>query len=99
MMDQLIMPLAHTSLQIHADQAVGEQVVARAMSAVKIRRWCFHRQVGQADLFVDGHLSPNAGVAVDSPGLLEPGLVPEFTRLRKGIELQKFPSDLNVKSQ
>ena len=44
------------------------------------------RQVGDAQLGVDGHLRPDAGVAGVLPGAILPGVVTELARLRNGVE-------------
>ena len=85
-MDDLVVPLALAGLQVDADEAVAEQVVAGTMAAVEVRRRILDRQVDQAELLVDGDLRPHAGVAVLRPRLLLPGVVAEFTRLRDRVE-------------
>ena len=79
-MDELEMPLALAGLQIDADEALGEQVVAGTMAAVVIGRRRFDRQVDQAEIFVDGDLRPDAGVAVGRPRLVLPRVVAELAR-------------------
>jgi hypothetical protein len=90
-MDHLKMPLALTGSEVDADQAVTEQVVARAVAAVIIRRGVFDGQVDQAQFLIHGHLGPDTGVAVGGPGTVLPSVVAEFTRTWNRVESpQKF---------
>ena len=66
MVHELEVPLALAGLQIDADEALGEQVVAGPVAAVEVRRRRLDRQVDEAELLVDGDLRPDAGVAVDA---------------------------------
>src|SRR5579863_1735387 len=84
------MPLAHAGLQIDADQAFGKQVVAWPVPAIVVRCRRFHRQVHQSEVFIDGDLIPDAGVAVDGPGAVFPSLIAELAGPRDGVKLQKF---------
>ncbi len=85
-MHDLEVPLALAGLQIDADQAFAEQVVAGTLAAVVVRGRDFDRQIDQAEFFVDGHLGPDAGVAVGGPGAVLPGVVAELARARDGVE-------------
>ena len=71
-MHDLEVPLALAGLQIDADDAVAEQVVAGTMAAVVVRRRILDRQIDQAGFLVDRDLRPDAGVAVDRPRLVLP---------------------------
>ena len=83
MVHELEVPLALAGLQIDADEALGEQVVARPMAAVVVGRRRFDRQVDEPQLFVHRDLRPDADVAVDGPGLVLPRVVAELARLRE----------------
>src|SRR5207237_8984042 len=85
MVHDLEMPFALARFQIDADDAVAEEVVARAMPAVVVRRWIFNRQVDEPCFFVHGDLRPDAGVAVDGPRLVLPRLVAEFAGTRSRV--------------
>ena len=56
------------------------------MAAVEVRRRRFHRQVDEAELFVDADLRPDAGVAVDRPRVVLPGVVAELAGTRNRVE-------------
>ena len=86
MMDGLEVPDPFARVEVDRDQAVGEQVIAVSMAAVIIARRHFDRQVGHAQLFVNGYLPPDAGVARISPGVVQPGIVAELIRLRDGVK-------------
>ena len=51
MMHDLEVPLPLAGLQIDADQAVAEQIVARPLAAVVIRGRRLHRQINQPEIF------------------------------------------------
>ena len=85
-MHDLEVPLALAGLQIDADEAVAEQVVAGTMAAVEIRCRILDRQIHEAELFVDRDLRPDAGVAVDRPRFLFPRVVAELAGPRNRVE-------------
>ena len=99
MMHHLVMPLPLAGLQIDANQAVGEQIVARPMSAILIRRRIFHRQIDQAEIFIHGDLRPDAGVAVDFGRVVQPGVVAELARFRNRVELPKLLAGPDVEAR
>src|SRR5437899_2603296 len=68
MVDQLEVPLPLPCLQIDRDQTLSEQVVAWPMAAVEVGRRRLDGQIHEAELLVDGHLVPDAHVAVPRPG-------------------------------
>src|SRR5882724_1519942 len=86
MMHQLEMPFALAGFQVDADQRFAEEIVAGAMAAVKIAGWGFDRQIDKAELFVDGNLRPDAGVAGVFGGALFPGVVAKFAFLGDGVK-------------
>src|SRR5262249_26520305 len=71
--------------QIDADEAVAVQVVARAVTAVEIRRRVFDRQIDESGVFVDGDLRPHAGVAVGRPRFFFPRVVAELAGPRNRV--------------
>ena len=97
-MHNLEMPLALAGLQIDANQAFAEQIVARPLSAVVVGRRRFHRKINQPEFFIDGHLSPHAGVAVGGPGTVLPGFVAELARPWNGVERPQQLAGFNIKS-
>src|SRR5262245_7223233 len=78
MVDELKVPLAPAGFEIDGYETVGEEIVAGPMAAVEIRGRRFNRQVHEAELFVNGHLIPDAYVAIEGPGVFLPRVVPEF---------------------
>ncbi len=56
------------------------------MAAVVVAGGRFDGQVDQAELFVDGDLRPDAGVAGVLGRAVEPGIVAEFAFDRNGVE-------------
>ena len=69
-----------------ATRRFAEQVVAGAMAAVEIRGRRFDRQIDQPGFRIDGDLGPDAGVAVDRPRVVLPGLVAELAGARNRVE-------------
>src|SRR5204863_2271881 len=86
MMDVLKMPFPLSGLQIDADETLGEQVVAWPVAAVEVRRRRLDGQVHESAFFVDGDLRPHAGIAVDGPRLVLPGVVAELAGTRNRVE-------------
>src|SRR5262249_19756648 len=83
-------------LEVDADEAVAEQVVARTMAAIQIRRRIFDRQVDEARFLIDGDLRPDAGVAVDRPRFLLPRVGAELARTRNRVERPQQLAGLRV---
>ena len=86
MVDELEVPEALAGLQIDGDEALAEQIVAGPMAAEVVAGRNLDRQVRDAELFVDGHLRPDAGVAGVGPRVLQPRVVAELAGLRNGVE-------------
>src|SRR5262245_54444133 len=89
-MHELEVPLALTRFQIDADEALTEQVVARAVAAIEVRRRRLDRQVHEARLLIDGNLRPHPGVPVDRPRLVLPRVVAELAGSWNGVELPQL---------
>src|SRR6476646_580605 len=87
MVHQLELPLPLAGFQVDRDYALSEQIVAGPMPAVKVRARRLDRQVDETQLLVDRHLVPDAGVAVERPRILLPGVVAEFTGFRNRVEV------------
>ena len=86
MVHELVVPDALAGLQIDGDETLGEEIVAGTMAAEIIAGRFFDGQVGDAEILVDGHLRPDAGVAGVLPRLLQPRVVAELAGLRNGVE-------------
>ncbi len=84
--DELEVPLPLAGTQIDADQRFAEEVVAGAVAAIEVVGRGLHRQVGQAEVLVDGDLRPDAGVAVLLGRAAQPRVVPELARFRDRVE-------------
>ena len=67
------------SLQIDADDTIAKQIVSGTVPAVEVRRGVFHRQINKAEVFVRGDERPHAGVAVDRPRIVLPGVIADLT--------------------
>ena len=57
------MPLPLASAQVYGEQRFGEQVIAGAVGAVVVAGCRFDRQVDHIQLFIDGNLGPDTGIA------------------------------------
>src|SRR5262245_51839409 len=87
MVDELIVPPTLAGLQIHGDEALGEQVVAGSMPPVEIRGRGLDREVHKAELLVDRDLIPDTDVSVHGPRVVLPGLVAELPGARDRVEV------------
>src|SRR5690606_16156998 len=85
-MHRLEMPDSFAGTRIQADDALTEQVVARSVPAIEIIGGRLCGQIDVAQLQVGAHHRPDAGVASDLPGTLLPGVIPELTLQRNGVE-------------
>src|SRR6476620_10011400 len=56
------------------------------MPALPVERRSLPRQVDQPQILVDSDLRPHAGVRVDVPRTVFPGIVAELARPRNGVE-------------
>src|ERR1700693_1997476 len=80
------MPLALAGVEIDRDQALAEQSVTRPMASVVVTRRQLHGQVHHIEIFIHGNLPPHAGIAGVGPGILLPGVEPEFAGLGDRME-------------
>ena len=85
-MNELVVPDPFAGPDVEADDALGEEVVARPVAAVPVVGGDLGRQVEVAQLLVDRELRPDAGVAGVAPRLVFPGLDPEVVSLRHDVE-------------
>ena len=69
-----------------ATRLSANRLLPGPMAAEVVAGRIFDRQVGDAEILVDGDLRPHAGVAGVLPRLLEPRVVAEFAGLRNGVE-------------
>src|SRR5205814_10330609 len=83
-------PLALSGVVVDAERRLRERIVAGAMAAVVVGRWCFDRQIDEAKILVHGDLRPHAGVAVNGPRFLFPAVVAEFARTWNRVELPQL---------
>ncbi len=89
-MDELEVPLALAGLQIDADEAFREQVVAGSMAAIEVRGGRLDRQVDETQFFVDADLAPDADVPVARPRPVLPRLAAVVAGPRNGVELPEL---------
>ena len=80
------MPLALARLAVESHQALGEQVVAQPVAAVPVVRRRAERQVDEAEILIRRDQRPDVRVARVLPGVVLPGLVTVFPRLRNRVE-------------
>ena len=94
--DALKVPDALSGLRIQRKFAVGEQVVANAVSTVKIegRRTC--RYVNYAGFLIERHPGPIVYAAAFLPGIFRPGVVTELARMWNGMKDPALLSGVNV---
>src|SRR4029453_8908841 len=79
-------PLADTGLQIDGHEAFAKEIVARAMTAIEVGRRGLDRPIHETGFRIGGYLCPHAGIAVDRPGVIFPGLAANFTRSWNRVE-------------
>src|SRR5690242_675757 len=86
MVNDLEIPFALTRFQIDTNKAFTVEVVSGPVASIKIRRWRFDGEIDEPEFFIDGDLSPDAGVAIGGPGIILPCVVAEFSRLGNRVE-------------
>ena len=87
--NQLIVPDALAGMQIHGKEGFAEEAVAGPMAAVEIAGGQFHGQVDHVEFFVDGDLSPDAGVAGIGPGIFSHVSMPNSPGLGMVWKIQR----------
>ena len=85
-MHGLEMPQIFAGARIESEQAVGEQIVARAIAAIQFIFGGRDRKIRDAALLVDGDLTPHIHAAHVLVGVLWPRVVPEFALTRNRVE-------------
>src|SRR5690606_31357858 len=94
--NHLEVPLALTGFDVYSNQAVGEQVAARTVSAVAVTGCRFNRQVNNSQFRVAGHWSPYTGVTGDLSTVTQPGVVAELATFRNGLECPQMFAGADV---
>ena len=84
--DRLEVPVAFAGVEVEADDAVGEQIVARTMTAVVVTGRHFRGEVHAIRSFVDRDGAPVAGVARVRPRIVQPRVVAFLAGLRNRVE-------------
>ena len=82
----LKVPDPFARLAVDTDNALREQVVARAHAAIPIVGGGADWEVDVPKLLVDRHRCPDIGVAAVSPRFAVPGISAELVALRNGVE-------------
>ena len=91
-MHGLQIPLHLSRHRIHGDQRVPEQIRAGPVSAVAIVAGPPDRHQQRAGLGVHGKRAPYIYAGAILPAVIEPGLMPDFSRLRNRMERpDQFP--------
>ena len=86
MADSLKMPDSLPRLRLQRDQAVGEQIIADPVSAVKIRHGRAGWNVNNSPTGIDGHAGPIVGSAGGLPCVPRPGVIPKLPGVRDGMK-------------
>ncbi len=97
-MHALEMPEAFAGAGVQREQAVGEEVVADAIGAVKIKSGRAGGNVNDSANRIERHASPVVGGAAGFPGVTWPGFVAEFAKQRNGVERPAKLSGANIES-
>ena len=79
-------PDAAPGLDLEADQALGEEVVAGPMAAVEVGRHGVGRQIDVAQFGVGAHRRPHRDLAGIAPRVALPAVVAVLARLRHRVE-------------
>src|SRR5437868_5235384 len=90
------MPDAFARARVQADGAVGEEIVAFAAAAVKIRRGRAGADKHQPAFLIHAGSSPIVGRAGVLPGIALPSAVAKFARPRNGVETPEFLSRSHI---
>src|ERR1700730_16919833 len=91
-MNRLEVPHPLAGLGLQTDEALGEQVVPRAIDAVIITAWRGRRQVDVIEVRVVCHPAPDVRAAVQLGRIAQPRVVTELAGLGDRVEgPQTFP--------
>ena len=85
-MHALEVPEPLAGLHVERDEALGEEIGARALTAVPVVGRRGQRQVDVPELFVAAHRAPDVGVSGVRPRIVQPGLVADLAGPRDGAE-------------
>src|ERR1700742_1354877 len=80
------MPDSLAGRGVEGNQRIGKEVVADAITTIKIEDWRAGRDKDNATFLVDGHARPVIGCAGIFPGVFGPGVVTELSRPGDGME-------------
>src|SRR5690348_9351893 len=95
-MHTLEMPYALAGLGIEGKQAVSEQVITHAVSAIEIEGSRAGRDVNDSTVPVESHSGPVVNGAGALPGILGPSLVAELARSRNRMKRPAQPTGTNL---
>ncbi len=85
-MNDLEVPFARAGIGVQAHQRFAEQIVTGTIAAIEIVARRAHREIHQAAALIQRERRPYVGVAGEFPGIVAPGIVAEFARLRNSVE-------------
>src|SRR5262245_51619266 len=86
MVNELEVPFPNARLQIHRDQAFGEEIIPGPIAAVHIQCWSLYRQINQSCFGIDGDLCPHSRITAPFPRAVFPRFVTELAGIRNRIE-------------
>ena len=95
-MHRLEVPHARAGPRLHADDALGVEVVAQPVAAVRVVGRRGRRHVHVVELRVVRHAGPDVGVAGVLGRAVEPGLVARLVLLRHGVKRPQLASGAHV---
>ena len=84
--DDLEVPDALARGRVERDERIGKQIVAQPVGPIEVTRGRPGRHIDEAPRLVERHPGPAVGAAAVLPGALRPRGVPEFARMRNGVE-------------
>ena len=86
MLDRLEMPDTLARLSLEDKERIGKQIVACAVAAIKVKGSGTGRNKYQAALFIQAHPAPTVSATTIFPGVLGPGIVAQFTKVRDSVK-------------
>ena len=86
---ELEVPLALAGLQVDGDEALARRGCCPDDGRRRSQRSAFRPADSEAGVFVDADLRPHAGVAVQRPRIVLPGVVAEFAGPRDRVEASR----------
>src|ERR1700675_2064150 len=96
--DTLKMPKALAGFSVQCDQAIREEIVAKAVGAVKIEGGGTGGDKNDAAFGVERHAGPVVGCAAGFPGVGRPSFVTKLAGMGDGVEGPAKFSGANVES-